>query len=74
MSKKLTPEQEVIAAHMAATTAAFQVLVHCLQENEALHHGQFPEALRVYMEMTKRRDGNDVELALLHDLRMALMD
>lgn len=31
MSDKLTPEQEMIAAHMAATTAAFQVLVHCLQ-------------------------------------------
>jgi len=74
MSKKLSPDHEIFAAHMAATTAAFQVLVHCLQENGALDRGQVPEALRVYMEMVKRREGNDVELALLHDLRQSLMD
>jgi hypothetical protein len=32
------PDHEVIATHMAATTAALQVLVHCLQENSALLH------------------------------------
>jgi hypothetical protein len=56
--------------------AAFQVLVSCLEENEAVHPGQFPEALRVYMEMTKSREGdvNDMTLAVLHDIRMATLD
>jgi hypothetical protein len=37
---------------------------------------QFPEALRVYMEMTKSREGdvNDMTLAVLHDIRMATLD
>lgn len=74
MPKKLTEEQELIAAHMAATTSAIQVLVHCLQENGALERGQYQEALRVFMEMAKHRKDNEIELALLHDLRMALMD
>lgn len=74
MSKNLSPDHEIIAAHMAATTAAFQVLVHCLQENGALDRGQVPEALRIYMETVKSRAGNEVELALLHDLRQALLD
>ncbi len=43
---KLSPEGEVIAAQGAAVVAAFQVLVGCLEENEALQPGQFPEALR----------------------------
>lgn len=72
--EKLSPEHEIIAAHIAATTAAFQILVRCLQENGALDKGQVPEAIRLYMEMTKRRAGNEVELALLHDLRKALID
>ena len=73
---KLTPEGEVIAAYGAAMVAAFQVLVSCLEENEAVHPGQFPEALRVYMEMTKSREGdvNDMTLAMLHDIRMATLD
>ena len=74
MPEKLSPEHEIIAAHMAATTAAFQVLVHCLQENGALERGQMPEALRVYMEMAKHQRDNEVQLALLNDLRLALMD
>jgi hypothetical protein len=45
---KLTPEGEVIAAYGAAMVAAFQVLINCLEENDALLPGQFPEALRVY--------------------------
>jgi hypothetical protein len=49
--------------------AAFQVLLNCLEENEAVHPGQFPEALRVYMEMTKCRcDVNDMTLAMLHNI------
>lgn len=73
---KLSPEGEVIAAYGAAMVAAFQVLVSCLEENEAVHPGQFPEALRVYMEMTKSREGdvNDMALAMLHDIRMATLD
>jgi hypothetical protein len=73
---KLSPEGEVIAAYGAAMVAAFQVLVSCLEENEAVHPGQFPEALRVYMEMTKSREGdvNDMTLAMLHDIRMATLD
>jgi hypothetical protein len=73
---KLSPEGEVIAAHGAAMVAAFQVLVSCLEENEAIHPGQFPEALRVYMEMTKSREGDisDMTLAVLHDIRMATLD
>jgi hypothetical protein len=73
---KLSPEGEVIAAHGAAMVAAFQVLLSCLEENEALHPGQFPEALRVYMEMTKSRTGDvsDLTLTMLHDIRMATLD
>jgi hypothetical protein len=63
---KLTPEGEVIAAYGAAVVAAFQVLINCLEENDALLPGQFPDALSVYMEMVKSRQGNvnDVTLCL----------
>jgi len=56
--------------------AAFQVLLNCLEENEAVHPGQFPEDLRVYMEMMKSKTGdvNDMTLAVLHDIRMATLD
>ena len=72
---KLSPEGEVIAAYGAAMVAAFQVLVSCLEENEAIHPGQFPEALRVYMEMVKSRKGDvsDMSIAMLHDIRMATL-
>ena len=33
---KLSPEGEVIAAYGAAMVAAFQVLIYCLEENDAL--------------------------------------
>jgi hypothetical protein len=42
---KLSPEGEVIAAYGAAMVAAFQVLINCLEENDALLPGQFPDAL-----------------------------
>ena len=73
---KLSPEGEVIAAYGAAMVAAFQVLVGCLEENEAIQSGQFPEALKVYMEMTKSKEGavSDITLAVLHDLRMATLE
>jgi hypothetical protein len=72
---KLTPEGEVIAAYGAAMVAAFQVLLNCLEENEALQPGQFPDALRVYMEMAKSNKGDvsDMTLAVLHDIRVATL-
>jgi hypothetical protein len=73
---KLTPEGEVIAAYGAAMVAAFQVLISCLEESNALRPGQFPEALGVYMEMVKSREGDvsDMTLAVLHDMRAATLD
>jgi hypothetical protein len=55
---KLSPEGEVIAAYGTAMVAAFQVLVSCLEENDAVRPGRFPEALRVYMEIVKSRKGD----------------
>jgi hypothetical protein len=73
---KLTPEGEVIAAYGAAMVAAFQVLINCLEESDALLPGQFPDALGVYMEMVKNREGgvSDMTLAVLHDIRAATLD
>ena len=73
---KLTPEGEVIAADRTAMVAAFQVLINCLEENDALLPGQFPDALRVYMVMVKSRTGDvsDMTLAVLHDIRAATLD
>jgi hypothetical protein len=70
---KLSPEGELITAHGAAMVAAFQILINCLEENDALPPEQFPKALRVYMEMVKSRQGDvsDMTLAMLHDIRMA---
>jgi hypothetical protein len=76
MTRKLTPEGEVIAAYGAAMVAAFQVLINCLEESDALLPGQFTDALGVYMEMVKGRRGDisDMTLAMLHDIRMATQD
>ena len=77
MSKgKLSPEGEVIAAYGAAMVAAFQVLLSCLEENEAVQPGQFAAALAVYMEMVKSRKGDVSEMtfAVLHDIRAATLD
>jgi hypothetical protein len=73
---KLSPEGEVIAAYGAAMVAAFQVLLGCLEENEAVQPGQFPAALAVYMEMVKSKKGDvsDMTLAVLHDIRAATLD
>jgi hypothetical protein len=62
---KLSPEGEVIAAYGAAMVAAFQVLINCLEENDALLPGAFPNALRVYMEMVKSRKGDVSDMTLL---------
>jgi len=52
------------------------VLINCLEESDALLPGQFPDALRVYIEMVKSRKGDvsDMTLAVLHDVRMATLD
>jgi hypothetical protein len=76
MTGKLSPEGEVIAAYGAAMVAAFQVLINCLEENDAVLPGQFPDALGVYMEMVKsgKGDVSDMTLAVLHDIRAATQD
>jgi hypothetical protein len=76
MPKKMSPEGEVIAAYGAAVVAAFQVLINCLEESDALQPGQFADALRVYMEMIKSNSGavSDMTLAVLHDIRAATLD
>ena len=73
---KLSPQGEVIAAYGAAIVAAFQVLINCLEESDALQPGRFPDALAVYMEMVKSRKGDvsDMTLAMLHDIRAATLD
>jgi hypothetical protein len=73
---KLSPEGEIIAAYGAAMVAAFQVLLSCLEENEAVQPGQFAAALAVYMEMVKSRKGDvsEMTLAVLHDIRAATLD
>jgi len=55
--------------------AAFQVLLNCLEENNAVLPGQFPDALGVYMEVVKSRQGDvsDMTLAVLHDIRTATL-
>jgi hypothetical protein len=72
---KLSPEGEVIAAYGAAMVAAFQVLINCLEEKDALLPGQFPAALGVYMEMVKSTKGDvsNVTLGVLHDIRTATL-
>src|SRR6202165_3368832 len=73
---KLTPEGEIIAAYGAAMVAAFQVLINCLEESNALLLGQFPDALAVYVAMVKSSKGSvsDMTLAVLHDIRTATTD
>lgn len=69
-------EAEVLAAHRAATVTALQVLVGCLEENGGLEPGQFAEALKLYMEITKGKEGDvsAMELAMLHEIRAATLD
>jgi hypothetical protein len=73
MTDKLSPEGEVLAAHVTATIAAFKVLILTLENNGSLTHGEFPAALRVYMEKM-RTTAEPVTLALLDDLLKSLLD
>ena len=70
---ELSPEGEAIAAYDAATMAALKILVICLQSNGALEHGQFPEALRLFMEAAKD-DADEMTLSILHDLRASILE
>ena len=76
MAGKISPEGEVIAAYGAAMVAAFQVLISCLEESDALLPGQFPDALGVYMEIVKSQKGDvsDMTVAVLHDILTATKD
>jgi hypothetical protein len=68
-----SPEGEIVASYGAATMAAFKVLVLCLQDNGSLEPGQFPEALRTFME-TQRDDVDAMTLSILHHLRVSVLD
>jgi hypothetical protein len=76
MSKgELSPDGEVIAAYGAAMVPAFQVLLNCLEEKEAVQPGQFPAALAVYIKKVKSKgDVSEMTLAVLHDIRAATLD
>lgn len=69
----LSPEKEVLTAHISAFTVAMQTLVLCLQDNGTLERGQYPAALHGYMEMAKDR-ANPMTLAMLDDLRQTLLN
>jgi hypothetical protein len=73
MSERLSPEGELIVAYGAATMAAFKVLVVCLQSNGALEHGQFPEALRLFINASAGKYDEPV-VGILRDLRRTLLD
>jgi hypothetical protein len=73
MSEKLSAEQETIAAFGAAMITALKLLVVTLQDNGALEHGQYTERLRLFAETTKDKTDDSV-LAILHDLRLWLLD
>jgi hypothetical protein len=71
--EQLSPEGEAIAAYGAATMAALKILVVFLQSNGALEHGQYPEQLRIFIEIAKG-DVSDTTLAILQDLRMSILE
>jgi hypothetical protein len=45
----------------------------CLQSNGALEHGQFPEALRLFINASTDKNDEPV-LDILRDLRVNLLD
>ncbi|WP_407188593.1 hypothetical protein [Bradyrhizobium centrosematis] len=64
---------EALASYDSAMTAAFQVLVHCLQTNGALRAGQYPQELTRYLDITKDKCP-PVKKAILEDLRDMLLN
>ena len=63
---------EALASYDSAMTAAFQVLIHCLQRNGALKSGQYQEELMRYLEITRDK-ASPVKTAILEDLRDSLL-
>jgi hypothetical protein len=57
---------------IAATTTAFQLLVLCLQANDALRPGQFQTALAEVIAGYKPGSGKDMMLEMLDDLKLAI--
>lgn len=71
----LPPEAKIMAAHVAATTAAIPLLVTALQEGGLLRHGAHPELVRIHLEGQQNRGGADpLVVTLLGDLRKALIN
>jgi hypothetical protein len=70
---KLSPEGEAIAAYGTATMVAFKVLVACLQRHGALERGEYAEALRIFTEGAES-EVDSMPLAILHNLRIAMLD
>jgi hypothetical protein len=64
---------EELGSYSAAMTAAFQVLIHCLQSNGALKRGQYSEELIAYLNATKDKS-SPTKNAILNDLRQSLLD
>ena len=64
---------EELASYSAAMTAAFQVLIHCLQTNGALHRGQYPQELQAYMDVTRDK-ASPSKTAILEGLRRLLLE
>ena len=67
------PIVEELASYSAAMTAAFQVLIHCLQSNGVLKRGQYQDELQAYIDITKDRT-SPTKTAILRDLRQSLLD
>lgn len=72
MPPKLDPEIDMFAAHMAAVTAAFQVLILGLERIGVFEKGDYAGMLQVYLERQQERHP-DAVLTLLDDLRRALL-
>lgn len=70
---KLSPEEELILAYGGAASTAVRLLVISLQNNGALKRGQYPDELRWFME-TSKDTANEMTLALLHELRVSILN
>ena len=64
---------EALASYDSAMTAAFQVLIHCLQTNGSLRPGQYPQELTRYLDLAKDKCP-PVKKAILEDLRDMLLN
>lgn len=75
MADDRNEDRQIAAAMQAATMASIQVLVRCLESSGALQRGDYANALLTFMEAAKNDpQSSDVMLALMHELRAALLD